>query len=99
MDSDAQNALADLLVAYFGDLPLKAGVSEMVRVTAFNSAYHETYSATLRSGLEAAESGDPDVLTVIRRRYAPFFRELSDVSTLLSDILTEYDSQYDAATG
>lgn len=99
MDHESQKAMADVLVAYFGDQSVAEGVAEMVRVTAHNPPYHARYTSVLREGLEAAEAGDPDVFTVVKREFAPLFRSLDDVTQVLREILAEYQVQYDAATG
>lgn len=98
MDHTAQGTMVEVLVGYFGDQSVQDGVAEMVRVTAFSPAYHERYTGALRTGLEAARAGDPEVLAVVKREYAPLFRGMDEVTSLLRDILAEYQVQYDRAT-
>lgn len=99
MDTSAYDRLADLLVAYFGDQSVPNGVREMVFVTRHSDQYHRDYRRTLADGVEAVQAQDQELLTVIRRRYAPLLSDLDAFGQILADIIAEYDVQFARATG
>lgn len=94
MDSRPYDRLADLLVAYFGDQSVPNGVREMIFVTRHSDQYHRDYRSTLVEGVAAARTHDPELLTAIRRRYAPLLPDLDALEAILTDIIAEYDTQF-----
>jgi hypothetical protein len=99
VDTTAYDRLADLLVAYFGDQSVPNGVREMIFVTRHSDQYHRDYRRTLTEGVDAVQTHDPELLTVIRRRYAPLLPDLDALGQILVDILAEYDLQFARANG
>jgi hypothetical protein len=96
VDEAAQLALVNVLVGYFGDDTLEKGVEGMLFVAKDNPEYHRAYITTLETGLSAAQQGDPDVINVIRRNFAPFLRDFDEAQSILQEILTEYQKRYTA---
>jgi hypothetical protein len=97
MDVQMQTELGDLLVAYFGDLSLEAGVAEMIFVSRNHEDQHRKYMRILQAGIEAAERGDPDLVALVKRRYAPLLANREYCRDLLRDIDAEYRAQYASA--
>ena len=83
MDPSQQDRLEQLLLSYFGDQSVAAGVRELVFVTRQGEHLHDRYRKTLTDAVAAAEAGDPDLLATVRRRFAPLMTDPAAATVLV----------------
>lgn len=97
MDTATQEALGDLLNAYFGYQADEDGVGMMASVAARHAEVHQQQLATLAAGQAAAARGDTWVVGCVRRSYGRLVETPAEAERYLAGLLAAYTAAYAAA--